>query len=525
MSSHREAPEISQDPVADNTDVYAFRSPDNPNTVTIVANYLPGQAPAGGPNFYEFGNDVLYSIYIDNDGDGEEDIVYSFEFTTQVGNPNVPLQHRPVQLDLRPELERKQFYKVTRTDGRKDSARHQPAVPPCNVGRARRRTTRTSRTRRPDAAERREGLRRPAERPVLCRPGLDLRPAAALRPFPEPAPDLDGGVEQRRHARHAERALDRDQVPILEADEGRLGADEPDELEAVLGVYAAASRARCGSCTTTDAQQSTNGPWIQVSRLGNPLFNEVVVPMSRKDEWNATDPSDDKDFLSLTQHPELSGLIPVLYPGIFPNLAALNASGASRADLVAILLTGIPAGIIPGFQNLSANLKNRYADLLRLNVAIPPTASPNNLGILGGTPATRTPSAGRRRGRHRPEGLRSAVSAGRADPARRRSGLLTEQPFNPPAPTRPPPDVPYVGTLHDLQHPVAVVPTSARSGGHLRGAPPRGTCTRIRTTDHPHATPTGATTRTGAPPARGRRSCSDRQRARRWSSTPTVAAR
>src|SRR6266567_2141669 len=88
MSSHREAPEISKDPVADNTDVYAFRSPDNPNTITIVANFIPGEAPAGGPNFYEFGEEVLYEIKIDNNGDGEEDIVYSFEFNNVVTNPN-----------------------------------------------------------------------------------------------------------------------------------------------------------------------------------------------------------------------------------------------------------------------------------------------------------------------------------------------------------------------------------------------------------------------------------------------------
>ena len=76
MSSHREAPEISKDPVADNTDVYAFVSPDNPNTVTLIANYIPLEGPAGGPNFFEFGDDVLYQIHIDNDGDGDSDITY-----------------------------------------------------------------------------------------------------------------------------------------------------------------------------------------------------------------------------------------------------------------------------------------------------------------------------------------------------------------------------------------------------------------------------------------------------------------
>ena len=88
MSSHREAPEISKDPVADSTDVYAFVSPDKPDTVTLIANYIPLQGPAGGPNFYEFGDDVLYEIHVDNNGDGHADISYQFRFTTQVLNPD-----------------------------------------------------------------------------------------------------------------------------------------------------------------------------------------------------------------------------------------------------------------------------------------------------------------------------------------------------------------------------------------------------------------------------------------------------
>src|SRR5215467_4559236 len=88
MSSHREAPAISKDPVADSTDVYAFVSPDQPDTVTLIANYIPLQAPAGGPNFYEFGDDVIYQIKIDNDGDGKYDLNYQFRFTTQITNPN-----------------------------------------------------------------------------------------------------------------------------------------------------------------------------------------------------------------------------------------------------------------------------------------------------------------------------------------------------------------------------------------------------------------------------------------------------
>ena len=88
MSSHREAPAISQDPVADNADTYAFVSPDDPTTVTIITNYVPLQGPPGGPNFFEFGDDVLYSIFIDNDGDAKPEITYQFRFTTKVENPN-----------------------------------------------------------------------------------------------------------------------------------------------------------------------------------------------------------------------------------------------------------------------------------------------------------------------------------------------------------------------------------------------------------------------------------------------------
>src|SRR6266516_2259326 len=86
MSSHREAPAISQDPVADNADTYAFVSPEDPSTVTIITNYVPLEGPPGGPNFFEFGDDVLYSIFIDNDGDAYPDVTYQFRFRTTLQN-------------------------------------------------------------------------------------------------------------------------------------------------------------------------------------------------------------------------------------------------------------------------------------------------------------------------------------------------------------------------------------------------------------------------------------------------------
>jgi hypothetical protein len=129
--------------------------------------------------------------------------------------------------------------------------------------------------------------------------------------------------------------------------------------------------------TANDAK-GESGAWVQVSRLGNPLFNEVIVPLGKKDRWNGTHPAGDWAFAQYVKHPELAGLLPVLYPGVFPNLAGLKAE---RADLVAILLTGLPSGIIPGFQNFTGKT---LADMLRLNVAIPPSDKPNALGLLGG---------------------------------------------------------------------------------------------------------------------------------------------
>lgn len=136
MSSHREAPAISRDPVADNTDLYAFVSPDDPGTVTIISNYLPLEAPYGGPNFFEFGPDVRYRINIDNDGDGDADVIYEFAFETQVGNPNSFLYNSgPILTIDSGSWNRKQFYSVTRISrDRRQVLGAGLACPPCNIG-------------------------------------------------------------------------------------------------------------------------------------------------------------------------------------------------------------------------------------------------------------------------------------------------------------------------------------------------------------------------------------------------------
>src|SRR2546427_1704790 len=136
MSSHREAPSISKDPVADNTDLYAFVSPDNPSTVTVIANYVPLEGPDGGPNFYSFGDDVLYEIHVDNNGDGKADITFQFRFNTTLRNPNTFLYNTgPIGSLDSANWNMRQFYSVTRIRGGESGVLGEGlASPPVNVG-------------------------------------------------------------------------------------------------------------------------------------------------------------------------------------------------------------------------------------------------------------------------------------------------------------------------------------------------------------------------------------------------------
>ncbi|HEV2581310.1 MAG TPA: DUF4331 domain-containing protein, partial [Ktedonobacteraceae bacterium] len=167
------------------------------------------------------------------------------------------------------------------------------------------------------------------------------------------------------------------QVPIKALTEDGNVPTKVSDDDAVLGIWTSAYRQKV-EMNDGSGDSSSVGPWMQVSRLGNPLFNEVIVPMAKKNLWNSLPPSSDSEFAQYVEHPELAGLLPILYPGVFPHLAALTAA---RADLAAILLTGIPTGIISGFQNFTGTTQ---ADMLRLNVAVPPSSKANIYGILGG---------------------------------------------------------------------------------------------------------------------------------------------
>jgi hypothetical protein len=385
VSSHREAPEISKDPVADNTDVYAFVSPDKPDTVTIITNYIPLQNPPGGPNFFEFGDDVLYSIYIDNDGDAKADIAYQFQFRSELRNPETFLYNTgPIGSLDDPNWNKRQFYDVSVSRKHHGSRviGSNLASPPCNIGprstpnypalaQAALHTLPTGET--VFAGQRNDGFF--VDLGAIFDLG-DLRPFQHLHLIPSAdAVSVDPLATLNVHTI----AL---QIPInLLTRDGKTPTDATSS-KSVLGIWGAASRRSVrlihSHPRNGDNGRRSTGPWVQVSRLANPLFNEVVVPLGQKDRWNATDPDDDHDFAQYVKQPELARLLPVLYPGVFPNLAALTAD---RADLVAILLTGIPPGVVPGFQNFTGNT---LADMLRLNLAVPPAASPNPLGLIGG---------------------------------------------------------------------------------------------------------------------------------------------
>src|SRR5215470_7837247 len=387
MSSHREAPEITKDPVADSTDVYAFVSPDRPDTVTLIANYIPLEGPPGGPNFYAFGDEVLYEIHIDNNADARADITYQFRFQTRLQNPNTFLYNTGPILSLGDaNWNSRQFYTVTRVqNGRGSVLGTGLACPPCNIG--------------PLSTPNYASL---AQAAVHSLPGGikvfagqraegfyvdlgavfdlgDLRPFEQLHAqygmhvFSGSAPGVNATAQLNVHSIAI-------QVPISQLLWGGPHGKVSDQ-GSVIGVWTSASRQKAALWDADRGRSVSAGPFRQVSRLANPLFNEVLVPLGRKDLWNTLPPHEDKRFADRVTHPELAALLPALYPGVFPNLATLVKKGTPRADLAAILLTGIPSGIVTGFQNFTGPVQ---ADMLRLNTAIPPSTNPSQLGVLGG---------------------------------------------------------------------------------------------------------------------------------------------
>ncbi|WBB69402.1 DUF4331 domain-containing protein [Micromonospora sp. WMMD812] len=376
-SSHREAPLISGDPKVDNTDVYAFVSPDKQDTVTLVANWLPFQEPNGGPNFYFFETNANHDINIDNDGDAVADVTYRWVFETIDNRDGTTfLYNNGVVNNLDdPTLLFRQTYTLTEIRGTDSRVLVEDApVAPSNVG--------------PASMPNYARLRDQAVVPV--RGGGQSYAGQAEDPF-----FLDLRVFDLIYgANLSERGQDtlagyNVQTVALQVPKSDLALNGDDERNPVVGIW---------SATSKQGMQMTapkgNDRQAQVSRLGNPLVNELVPAANQKDGFNASTPADDAKNQALVDRilkPELPQVIQQIYN--------IPAPATPRNDLVEVFLTGIAKnaptldGSTPPIQaDLNSQILNADVDPrefvpaeeLRLNMSVPVTANPNRLGVLAG---------------------------------------------------------------------------------------------------------------------------------------------
>lgn len=381
-SSHSEAPLISMDRFADNTDTYAFRSVEagREGFITLIANYVPFQEPSGGPQYYRFDDTVLYEIKIDNTGDGLEDVTYQFQFKTEVVNGETILGHSAVNQDAvisalnDPDYNMPQKYSVKRVDRRTGRQGRFLGggflVPPSNVGP---RVTPNYETNLGSQAV--YGL--PNGGKVFAGQRDEyfyIDVGSVFDALNLNSIGSSGGIDTTQGFNVNSIAIE---VPISELTRGNTVPASSTASNAVVGVWATASR-RSTKIINADGSRETLGDWRQISRLGNPLVNEVVIPLRLKDAFNSLSPQNDAVAAPFVLDPELARLMNLVF--------GITVPPPPRNDLVAIFATGIPENPItgPGYTTfLSDGQPHEY---LRLNVAIPitPIGSQSRLGLLGG---------------------------------------------------------------------------------------------------------------------------------------------
>jgi hypothetical protein len=358
-SSHREAPLVAADPQVDNTDVYAFVSPDAPDTVTLISNWIPFEEPGGGPNFYPFGTGVRYEINIDNNADAKADVRYRWVFTNHYRSKNTFLYNTGQVTSLGDEnLNFYQTYDLQRVVAGKGATtlvNDAVAVP-----------SRTGDPSMPDyGALRNEGIRSfgggkvwagQADDPFF----LDLRVFDLLYggDLKEVGDDTLAGFNVNALA-----------VQVPKSDLARSGNADANPI---VGIWSTASR-RSTRVISKSGMQSHQGKYVQVSRLGNPLVNEVVIPVGQKDKWNASAPTADGQFLPYVTDPEVPKLVEAIY--------GIDAPATPRNDLVAVFLTGV--------EGLNQPAGGTPSEVLRLNMSIAPCSKDSceawsRLGVVGG---------------------------------------------------------------------------------------------------------------------------------------------
>jgi hypothetical protein len=372
-SSHREAPRIMLDPSADNTDVYAFVAPDAPGKLTVVSNWVPLQSPAGGPYFGKLDPEAHYYVKIDNTGDGVEDVAYRWEFHNKFRNPKSFLYAVPPVNSINdPNLNFVQtydlYYELYRA-GRQVSSRqiaNDVPVAPDNVGP---KTMPNYATVSNGAIRNLKGGVKSFVGPVddpffvdlgavfdginIDKPG---RPMIGLGNQGGGKDDVSG---YNTHAFVL-------QVPAEDVTRDGRAVTGPKAGNAVVGVWSSTER----KVIKVNRKGEEVVRFKQVSRLGNPLINEVIVPIGLKDKYNATHPADDaKNFGAAALSPEPARILNALFN--------LGIKENNRTDIVQALLTGVP-----GLTQISRNAVP--ADTLKVNLGVPATATPNRFGVLAG---------------------------------------------------------------------------------------------------------------------------------------------
>ncbi len=329
-SSHREAPLISSDPQVDHTDVYAFVSPDNPDTVTLIASFIPFEDPAGGPNFYRFGDNAIYNINIDNNGDGVEDITYQLRFTSQIANPNTFLYNTgPIKSIDDANRNLSQTYTLTRIDKGTTTMTAGPMKTMYdNVG--------------------------PASTPNYGGNG------SGIYQFRQ-----QDGTTGSVFAGQTDDPFFVD-LRVFDLLYGGNLSEVGNDTLAGFNVHSIAIQVPKSSLK---AGSPIIGVWSTALRPTTTTRAAVIIPVGQKDRWNGSVPTaDGGGFRANYTEPEVPKLLQALY--------GVTAPATPRADLVQVFLTGVPG------LNQPPGVKE--AEMIRLNTDVLPTASPARMGVLAG---------------------------------------------------------------------------------------------------------------------------------------------
>jgi len=384
-SSHREAPGITQDPTADNTDTYAWTAKDAPGALTVAANWIPGEVPANGPNFFGWDDRARYYIHIDNTGDGRPDVSYRYQFNTTVKNKESFLYALPGASGYNdPKLNVVQRYSIVRETyshkGKKvhakTIARGLPSAPP-NIG--------------PKTMPNYSVFETGAVKTI----GDGTKVFAGQRDDPffvdlgatfdginvrDLTGNKGGGKDDLSGMNTHSIVM---QIPERLVTKDHKAVSGPNAGDAVVGVWSTTERKRLqvnGASAAKrkhhkKAKRSSGDGWVQVSRLGNPLVNEVVIPLGKKDQFNRTTPDRDAELYGkYVVKPELAAILNALF--------SINAPETDRTDIVLALLQGIP------MLNQHKGIDGPPAvDTIKLNLGVPPADTENRFGVIGGDTA------------------------------------------------------------------------------------------------------------------------------------------